>query len=918
MVGDDGYFIWNFKSENRRGFLRPVPAGDRQDIAWPVLIVEVDDMTKRKVLLLDGNSLAYRAFFALPLLTNDQGVHTNAVYGFAMMLQKILEEEKPTHMLVAWDAGKTTFRHETFKEYKGGRQKTPPELSEQFPYIRKMLDAYKIRQYELNSYEADDIIGTLSREAAHEGAETVVISGDKDLTQLASGDVTVCITRKGITDIERYTPDHVMEKYGLTPEQIIDMKGLMGDSSDNIPGVPGVGEKTAIKLLKQFGTVEGVYEGIGEVSGKKLKEKLEENEELARMSKQLATIDTGSPVEVKIGDLQYPGPDTDEIVKIWQELNFKTLLEKLDAPAPAEEELAAFECPVTEHAPESLLADGVAIHLELAGEQYHTAEILGLALSDGEQTVFIRAENVKADDRLAEWLGDESRAKWCTDSKAALAALTRLGVEADGIGFDLLLASYIANPSVSLTDTASIAKEFGWTGIPSDEAVYGKGARKAVPAVEDVAVHAGRKAYAVAKLKETAEEKLRANEQFELYRQLELPLASILGKMEAQGVKADRDTLLHIGEDLSGKLAAIEREIYEVAGETFNINSTKQLGTVLFEKLGLPPIKKTKTGYSTAADVLEKLADRHEIVRHILEYRQLGKLNSTYIEGLLKEIHPDGKIHTYYQQALTQTGRLSSTSPNLQNIPVRIEEGRKIRKAFIPSEPGWMMFAADYSQIELRVLAHMSGDERLIQAFLDGADIHTRTAGDVFHVSPEEVTSDMRRAAKAVNFGIVYGISDYGLSQSLNITRKEAGEFIDRYLKSFPGVKAYMDSSVAEARKCGYVTTLLNRRRYLPDITSSNFSLRSFAERTAMNTPIQGTAADIIKKAMIMMDERLEKEGLKARMLLQVHDELIFECPPEEVAVLEKIVPDVMESALSLTVPLKVESASGASWYDTK
>ena len=880
--------------------------------------MEVEDMTKRKVLLLDGNSLAYRAFFALPLLTNDQGVHTNAVYGFAMMLQKILDEEKPTHMLVAWDAGKTTFRHETFKEYKGGRQKTPPELSEQFPYLRKMLSAYNIRQYELESYEADDIIGTLSREAESGSDETVIISGDKDLTQLAADDVTVCITRKGITDIERYTPEHVMEKYGLTPGQIIDMKGLMGDASDNIPGVPGVGEKTAIKLLKQFGSVEGVYEALGEVSGKKLKEKLEENEELARMSKELATINTGSPVEIGVDDILYSGPDMEEVAKIWQELNFRTLLEKMDAPVREEEPLEEFSCPVVDTVPEDLLTDGVAIHLELAGEQYHTAEILGLALSDGEETVFIRPDDAKEDARLFSWLSDHSKAKWSTDSKSALASLTRLGVETEGIGFDLLLAAYIANPSVSLTDTASIASEFGWTGIPSDESVYGKGAKKSVPDIGTVAAHAGRKAMAVARLKDRVEEKLKANEQYDLYRELELPLASILGKMEAEGVGTDRETLIDIGEDLGGKLEAIEREIYEIAGEEFNINSTKQLGVVLFEKLGLPPIKKTKTGYSTAADVLEKLEGRHEIIRHILEYRQLGKLKSTYIEGLLKEIHPDGRIHTYYQQALTQTGRLSSTNPNLQNIPVRIEEGRKIRKAFIPSEPGWMMFAADYSQIELRVLAHMSGDERLIQAFRDGADIHTRTAGDVFHVAPEDVTSDMRRAAKAVNFGIVYGISDYGLSQSLNISRKEAGEFIDRYLASFPGVQAYMENIVAEARKQGYVTTLLNRRRYLPDITSSNFNLRSFAERTAMNTPIQGTAADIIKKAMVMMDERLERENVRARMLLQVHDELIFECPEEEVAVLEKIVPDVMESAMSLDVPLKVESASGPSWYDTK
>ncbi|EMR06069.1 DNA polymerase I [Bhargavaea cecembensis DSE10] len=877
-------------------------------------------MTKQKVLLLDGNSLAYRAFFALPLLTNDQGVHTNAVYGFAMMLEKILKDEQPTHMLVAWDAGKTTFRHSTYKEYKGGRQKTPPELSEQFPYLRKMLDAYNIRQYELESFEADDIIGTLSREAAAGGVETVVITGDKDLTQLADEAVTVQITRKGMTDIEAYTPDHVKEKYGLTPEQIIDMKGLMGDASDNIPGVPGVGEKTAIKLLKQFGSVEGVYNGIDEVSGKKLKEKLVENEELARMSKALATINTESPIEIGLSDITYPGPDMEQVIPVFRELNFRTLIEKADGAQPATETEEAEEIrfTVAEKAPESLLKSGTAFHVELSDEFYHTADILGVALSDGKETVYIPSDHLKADPQLAKWLADDSSEKLTVDAKASLAALARLELEADGIVFDLLLAAYIANPSVSLTDASSAAREFGFSGVSEDQAIYGKGAKRAVPDLETVAEHASRKALAVHRLRETVEGRLKENNQFELYRELEIPLATILGRMEATGVKTERGILEEIGEDLAGKLEAIEEQIYALAGQTFNINSTKQLGVILFEEMGLPVIKKTKTGYSTAADVLEKLSGRHEIIDLILEYRQLGKLQSTYIEGLLKEIHADGKIHTYYQQALTQTGRLSSTNPNLQNIPVRIEEGRKIRKAFVPSEPGWVMFAADYSQIELRVLAHMSGDEKLIDAFREGEDIHTRTAGDVFHVEAQDVTPDMRRAAKAVNFGIVYGISDYGLSQNLNITRKEAAEFIDRYLASFPGVKQYMEDSVAEAKEKGFVTTLMNRRRYLPDINSRNFNLRSFAERTAMNTPIQGTAADIIKKAMVEMDKRLEREGLQARMLLQVHDELIFECPEEELGKLAEVVPDVMEAALELDVPLMVESAYGPSWYDTK
>lgn len=873
-------------------------------------------MTKKKIVLLDGNSLAYRAFFALPLLTNDTGIHTNAVYGFTMMLQNILAEEKPTHMLVAWDAGKTTFRHSTFSEYKGGRQKTPPELSEQFPYLRKLLEAYNIPQYELENYEADDIIGTLSR-VDDPDAEVLVISGDKDLTQLADDRTTVFITRKGMTDIEKYTPEHVQEKYGITPHQIIDMKGLMGDASDNIPGVPGVGEKTALKLLKEYGSVEKIYESIDQITGKKLKENLTENEAQAFMSKELATIETAAPLTVAVGDLAYPGPDMEKVTTIYQELKFKTLLDKL-APQAAEEPVAAIELSIVTDLKEEDLADQMAIHLEMMEENYLNAEILGLSLTDGTKTLYIPFDVFQTSSVLKAWLENPDKRKFTADSKATFASLANYGIEIEGIDFDLLLATYIVNPSTTYTDVASVAREFQYADVQPDEAIYGKGAKKSKPYEQAIAEHAGRKAKAVWALQPIVEEKLKENDQFDLYHELELPLARILGNMESTGVKVDRDILLAIGKELSAKLADLEKQIYEIAGETFNINSPKQLGVILFEKMGLPPIKKTKTGYSTAADVLEKLESQHEIIGHILNYRQLGKLNSTYIEGLTKEIHDDGKIHTRFQQALTQTGRLSSINPNLQNIPIRLEEGRKIRAAFVPSEPGWYMFAADYSQIELRVLAHMSQDEKLIEAFRSDADIHTKTAMDVFGVAADEVTSDMRRAAKAVNFGIVYGISDYGLSQSLNITRKEAGQFIDTYLASFPGVKQYMDSSVRDAKKQGYVTTLMNRRRYLPEITSSNFNLRSFAERTAMNTPIQGSAADIIKKAMLDMDARLAAEGLKTRMLLQVHDELIFEVPEEEIEKLKVIVPEVMESAIELDVPLKVDWAFGLSWYETK
>ena len=878
---------------------------------------EWDILSKKKVLLLDGNSLAYRAFFALPLLTNDSGIHTNAVYGFNMMLQKILDEEKPTHMLVAFDAGKTTFRHSTFGEYKGGRQKTPPELSEQFPYLRKLLKAYQIPQYELEMYEADDIIGTLSKQAEKSGDEVVVVSGDKDLTQLSSDTTTVYITRKGMTDIEKYTPEHIREKYGLEPAQIIDMKGLMGDASDNIPGVPGVGEKTAIKLLLEHQTVDGLYESLETIKGK-LKEKLEANEEQAKMSKVLATIETDAPIEVELDSLSYSGPDMDEVVKIWQELAFKTLLEKTSY-TKEEETQSEIEFTILSEIDESHLSDEMAVHLELYDEQYHRADMLGVALVDDNHAYFIKVEDAFSSDVFCDWLADESKKKRLVDSKTALAAFRRNGVLLDGVEFDFVLAAYIVNPAITTDDVAVLSREFGFTDVLTNEQVYGKGAKKSVPAIQELGEHVVRKAMAVWKLRSVMDAKLKENEQYELYQDLELPLATILGKMESDGVKVDRQTLVDIGEDLAGKLTQIEQTIYHAAGENFNINSPKQLGVILFEKLGLPVMKKTKTGYSTAADVLEKLEGKHEIISHILMYRQLGKLQSTYIEGLLKEIHDeDGKIHTRYQQALTQTGRLSSTNPNLQNIPVRLEEGRKIRKAFVPSEPDWILFAADYSQIELRVLAHMSDDESLISAFQNDMDVHTKTAMDVFHVEADGVTSDMRRAAKAVNFGIVYGISDYGLSQSLSITRKEAAEFIDRYLKSFPGVKDYMDDIVSDAKRKGYVTTILNRRRYLPDITSSNFNLRSFAERTAMNTPIQGSAADIIKKAMIDMADRLEKENLKAKMLLQVHDELIFEAPQDEIAILEKIVPEVMEHAIELKVPLKVDYAYGPTWYDTK
>ncbi|RRN74227.1 DNA polymerase I [Peribacillus simplex] len=872
----------------------------------------------KKLVLIDGNSIAYRAFFALPLLNNDKGVHTNSVYGFTMMLNRILEEEKPTHILVAFDAGKTTFRHAAFKEYKGGRQKTPPELSEQFPFIRELLDCFQIKRYELENYEADDIIGTLSLQAEKDGFEVKVISGDKDLTQLSSPCTTVSITKKGITEIEEYTPKHIHEKYGLSPLQIIDLKGLMGDASDNIPGIPGVGEKTALKLLHQFETVENLLQSIDEVSGQKLKEKIEEHKDLALLSKELATITREAPLEVSVNETEYSGMDQERVISFYKELGFSTLLDKLDVTesVPLEQEKIEVH---TGEMTEGMFADKSALYVETLEDNYHRADIIGIAISNEQGHFYFHGDDALSSAAFKTWAEDETKKKTVFDAKRTVVALRHGGVEIKGIDFDVFLASYILDPAESVDEVAEITKTQGTIRLETDDVFYGKGAKRKIPGQAELSEHIARKSKAILSLKEPMINKLQEFEQYHLLTELELPLSIILANMEWQGIKVDIGRLKNMGQELAIRLRTIEARIFDLAGEAFNINSPKQLGAILFEKLELPVMKKTKTGYSTSADVLEKLESQHDIVKEILLYRQLGKLQSTYIEGLLKVVNAKtDKVHTRFNQALTQTGRLSSTDPNLQNIPIRLEEGRKIRQAFIPSEKDWIIFAADYSQIELRVLAHIANDSGLVEAFQAGMDIHTRTAMDVFHVKAEEVTSNMRRQAKAVNFGIVYGISDYGLSQSLGITRKEAGEFIEKYLRSFPGVQEYMEESIHEARQKGYSTTLMQRRRYIPEITSRNFNIRSFAERTAMNTPIQGSAADIIKLAMINMNKRLKSEGLKTRMLLQVHDELIFETPPEELEILKVIVPEEMENAIELNVPLKVDYAFGPTWFDAK
>lgn len=876
----------------------------------------------KKVVLIDGNSIVYRAFFALPLLNNKKGIYTNAIYGFANILLKIMEEENPTHIMVAFDAGKTTFRHKTFGDYKGGRQSTPPELSEQFPFVREMLNAFSIKSYELPEYEADDIIGTLVKEAESEGMTVTVVSGDKDMVQLVSDSTTVSITKKGITDVDKYTPAVVAEKYELTPNQIIDMKGLMGDKSDNIPGVPGVGEKTAIKLLKEFTTVENVYDHIDEVSGKKLKERLVENKDSAYMSKKLATINCQSPIEIHVDDIERKEANTSELHKFFEEMDFQTLLRRLGTAEGVEKEaenIAEISFQKLEEVKADILKAESTLFVEVLQENYHHADIQGFALVNETGNYFIPTDIALQSDVFKKWLESEETTKNVFDMKRAMVALYWKGVDLKGIAFDSLIASYVADPTETNKEVKTIAAAQGYHDVLSDEEVYGKGAKQKIPSEDVLAEHIVRKAIANQELKGIFEELLKKNEQYQLLTDLEQPLAIVLAHMECLGIKVDTEHLQEMGVELSERLKGIEEEIYQLAGTEFNINSPKQLGVILFENLQLPALKKTKTGYSTSADVLEKLKNDHDIIAKILDYRQLGKLYSTYVEGLLKVVNAeDSKAHTRFNQVLTQTGRLSSTDPNLQNIPIRMEEGRKIRQAFVPSQEDWVIFAADYSQIELRVLAHISGDESLQEAFRHDMDIHTKTAMDVFHVEKDEVTSNMRRQAKAVNFGIVYGISDYGLSQNLDITRKEAGNFIEAYLKSFPGVKEYMSDIVSEAKLNGYVTTLLHRRRYIPEITSRNFNVRSFAERTAMNTPIQGSAADIIKLAMLRVDKRLKEENAQAKLLLQVHDELIFEAPQEELELLKRIVPEEMEHAIELSVPLKVDSAWGKTWYDAK
>lgn len=878
-------------------------------------------MKKNKLLLIDGSSVAFRAFFALynqiDRFKNANGLHTNAIYGFNLMLDHMMKRIEPTHILVAFDAGKTTFRTEMYADYKAGRAKTPDEFREQFPFIRQMLDAMGVKHYELAQYEADDIIGTLDKMAERTDIpfDVTIVSGDKDLIQLTDENTVVEISKKGVAEFEEFTPAYLMEKMGITPAQFIDLKALMGDKSDNIPGVTKIGEKTGLKLLIEHGSLDGIYENIDSMKASKMKENLIADKEQAFLSRTLATIDTNAPIEIGLDDLIYEGPKVEELGQFYDDMGFKQLRAQLGTSA--EEEVSAVEFQTVTELTEGMLHADQFFYFEILGENYHCEDLVGLAWGDKEQ-IYVGGPELLDSPILRDFL--EKQPVKTYDFKRGKVLLARQGIDLPLASFDSRLAKYLLS-TVEDNAITTIANLYGQTRVVPDEVIYGKGAKLALPERADFFPHLANKLQVLIETEALMLEKLEENQQVSLLFDMELPLANVLAKMEITGIKVQKETLQTMQAENEVLIEQLTKEIYELAGQEFNINSPKQLGTILFEDMGLPLeyTKKTKTGYSTAVDVLERLAPIAPVVSKILDYRQITKLQSTYVIGLQDAILEDGKIHTRYVQDLTQTGRLSSTDPNLQNIPVRLEQGRLIRKAFVPSLEDSVLLASDYSQIELRVLAHISKDEHLIEAFQKGVDIHTSTAMRVFGIEKaEDVTANDRRNAKAVNFGVVYGISDFGLSNNLGITRKEAKDYIDTYFERFPGIKNYMETIVREARDKGFVETIYKRRRELPEINSRNFNVRNFAERTAINSPIQGSAADILKVAMINLDKEIEEAGLSTRMLLQVHDEIVLEVPRAELETVKALVKETMESAIALSVPLIADENDGQTWYEAK
>lgn len=867
-----------------------------------------------ELVLIDGNYWLFSSYYATAgmgnLMVNKDGIPTNAVFGFASRLENVIKRN-PAGILVAFDAKGKTFRSEMLEEYKGTRKETPDELKCQFAMARELLDAYQIPYRELEGYEGDDIIGTVASQAAKEGYLVSIMTGDKDMMQLVNENVYVYKRNTKTKSDDIITPSSFYDKYELQPSQMTDLLGLMGDSSDNIPGIPGVGEKTALKLLHTYGSIENLKDHCDEIKGK-IGEKIRENIDLGLKSKQLATILNDIPITFSLEECRYNGYDFEKLKAFYQKYDMNSLLKKISVQSrvPHSTDIR-FE--IVEKMPP--ITQDSSVLGAIYDQNYHKSIVLGYALYNQDQACFISFENALKDQDFLNYLKDKTYHKSSYNIKAQILSARWNGIDIEGMDFDLQLASYILNPSLK-DEMKYIADFYDYNSLQYEEEIFAKNTKKHIPEIELLAKHTVAKAKAIYELKDQAIQRLKDEEQYDLYQNLELPITYILADMEYVGAKVDVNILKSMEVEFDHQIKEIEEDIYMLADEQFNIASPKQLGEILFVKLGLPNGKKTKSGFSTSQDILEKIEDLHPIVPLIEKYRMLTKLSSTYVKGLQEQVFPDGKIHTIYNQALTQTGRLSSIDPNLQNIPVRQEEGKLIRQAFVPSHDYLVTF--DYSQIELRILAHLAQVKSLIGAFQENKDIHTHTAALVFKVKDEDVTANMRRQAKAVNFGIIYGMGEFRLSKQIGVSLQEAKEFIRRYFEEYPEIKEYMDQIVEDCKKNGYVSTILNRKRYIPTINDKNFMVREQARRFAMNSPIQGSGADILKLAMIKVHDVMKAKQLKSEMILQVHDELIFDVYKEELDEMMEIIKSAMEEAFEMSVPLKVDGAYASNWYDLK
>ena len=858
----------------------------------------------KKVILVDGNNLLFRSYFATAYtgntMRNSKGFPTNGLYGLVNMLNKIIREEKPEYMLVAFDKGKT-FRHEKYLDYKGGRNETPDDLKKQFSVAKKLVPLMGIKCFEIDNYEADDIIGTYSKMALIDPEfETTIVSSDKDLLQLINEETEVKLLKQ--KDYIRMNEETFIDTYGIKPIRMIDLKGLMGDASDNIPGVKGIGEKTALKLLQEYDSLENVYDNIDNIKGA-TKQKLIDGKESAFMSKDIATIYNEVPVTYSLEELKYDGPDVNGLREMYSDLEFYSFLKDFKEEEKKEEKL---EYKIIENIDDLKLKEKVSAYLEISETNYHNADIYGMSLYDGENAYYVPFEVLKENKNIL-----DGKEIYTYDLKKMIVSLNKYGIDIKNCIFDAMIAGYILNYNVK-DDIAYLANTFNYDITLFDN--FKKEKNMSTEALADLTV---KKAKFIYDIKDEFINKMKEEEQLELFSNIEMKLSSVLASMEIEGVRVDTKVLDEMGENINKKLDELTSEIYNYAGEEFNIQSPKQLGEILFEKLEIPYPKKKKTSYSTAREILDKIVDYHPIVEKIIEHRTLNKIYTTYIVGIKNCVKEDGKLHTIYTQTLTRTGRLSSIEPNLQNIPIRYKEGKEIRKAFIPEENS-VFLSSDYSQIELRMFAHMSGEQNLIDAFKHHLDIHTKTAMDIYHVSKDEVTKNMRRDAKAVNFGIIYGISSFGLAEDLGVDIKTAKKFLDNYLETFPGIKNYMDKVIKDAYETGYVKTIMNRKRKIDELYNTNHMIKVQGERMALNTPVQGSSADILKKAMIDIYNEFNRLNLKSKMILQVHDELIFNVKNDELEKVKEIVINFMENAYKLNVPLEVDVEIGKNWYDAK